>query len=157
LVPPNSDSRYVFLVACVAHKANAPRPARNLYISPWFRMAATLAERNSNAWFILSAKHGLLPPDKVIPPYNKTLSLMTRQERRTWAEQVLQNLGIVLKNADVVVFLAGLMYRYDLVRTLRERGHTVQVPMEGLRIGEQLAWLKRNLAGAESWPWNAWL
>jgi hypothetical protein len=43
-----------------------------------------------------------------------------------------------------VVFLAGERYREFLARHLASRGVEVSVPMEGLRIGEQLSWLGQH-------------
>jgi hypothetical protein len=37
----------VALVACVKTKADHPVPAKDLYVSPWFRMARAYAERRS--------------------------------------------------------------------------------------------------------------
>ncbi len=39
------------------------------------------------------------------------------------------------------IFLAGLRYREFLMRHLRERNVAIEIPMEGLKIGEQLRWL----------------
>lgn len=44
----------------------------------------------------------------------------------------------------VVVFLAGQRYREFLADHLKSRGIVVEVPMEGLRIGQQLSWLGRH-------------
>ena len=48
-----------------------PRPeaARDLYDGLWFRSARARAERAGDAWFILSARHGLLDPDARVQPY----------------------------------------------------------------------------------------
>ena len=43
-----------------------------------------------------------------------------------------------------VVFLAGARYREFLVPALREFGTSIEIPMEGLRIGEQLSWLANH-------------
>lgn len=66
----------VAFVSCVKTKADSARPAEQLCISPWFVMARRFAERNSDRWFILSAAYGLLDPDRVIEPYEKTLNDM---------------------------------------------------------------------------------
>lgn len=66
--------RDVFLVSCVAEKRPAPSVARDLYRSPWFLKARGLAEREGAAWFILSAEHGLVEPDDVVAPYDRTLN-----------------------------------------------------------------------------------
>lgn len=72
--PPPSPSP-VFLVACVAAKLDRPAPARDLYASPWFQKARAYVERQGGAWFILSAKHGLIAPETVIAPYDETLGV----------------------------------------------------------------------------------
>ena len=41
------------------------------------------------------------------------------------------------------VFLAGERYREFVAPALSDRGIEVQVPMQGMRIGKQLAWLNR--------------
>ncbi len=50
----------------------------------------------------------------------------------------------VLPDADEVVIFAGQRYREYLEGYLRLRFNSVTVPMEGLRIGQQLNWLKRG-------------
>ncbi len=97
-------------------------------------------------WFILSAKHGLLDPERMTEPYDKTLNTMSAAERREWAETVMDALHPRLARVRVVVIFAGEVYRKYLEPELRRRGIEIQVPMEGLRQGEQLAWLSAQLA-----------
>ena len=68
-------------------------------------------------------------------------------DRRTWARRVLKELEPHLDGIESVVFLAGQRYREFLEASLRSRGLSISVPMEGLRIGEQLRWLTRMLDG----------
>jgi hypothetical protein len=49
-----------------------------------------------------------------------------------------------LPAADRVVMLAGARYREFLLDYLRARFGKVELPMEGLKIGEQLHWLSVN-------------
>jgi len=133
------------LVACVAKKNSRPMPARDLYISVWFHKAAAYAVREADEWYILSAKHGLISPDTVIRPYDETLKGMSATARRDWATRVMEALMQRLDPGDTVIILAGQDYRAGLIEPLRQMGCTVLVPMEGLRIGEQLAWLKSQL------------
>ena len=51
----------------------------------------------------------------------------------------------VIHRGDEVVFLAGETYREYLAPIIRDLGCTTDVPMEGLGIGQQKAWLKRRL------------
>lgn len=105
-------------------------------------MEATEAE-----WYILSAEHGLLSPEDTVEPYNKTLNTLPREERRRWGEQVCADLSQHLNRGDTVVFLAGAKYREFLTPFLTGAGMTVEIPLEGKRIGEQLSWLKGQTDG----------
>lgn len=57
---------------------------------------------------------------------------------------VLGQLQPELTGVDRVVILAGARYREFLVDAIRDKDVTVEIPLEGMRIGEQLRWLKRN-------------
>ncbi len=81
----------------------------------------------------------------MIAPYDLTLSTMPVADRRRWASRVLTQLEPHLSGIGSVMFLAGRRYREFLEPSLRSRGLLVSIPMEGLRIGEQLRWLTREL------------
>ena len=152
ILPPQSLAQYncrmvIHLVSCVGRKQSVPAPARDLYTSSWFRKARSYADSTGRPWFVLSAKHGLVHPDEVISPYDLTLNTVLVADRRQWASRVLTQLGPHLDGIGSVVFLAGQRYRELLEPSLRNRGLVVSVPMEGLRIGEQLRWLTRELHG----------
>lgn len=70
---------------------------------------------------------------------------MNAAKRRIWAKGVLRSLLPRLSGSDEVVFLAGNAYRENLVSPIREQGCRVEIPMVGLRIGEQLNWLNEEL------------
>lgn len=136
------------LVACVGAKVSQPSPARDLYISDWFGKARAYAETKTGYgvagdWAILSACHGLVSPDTVIAPYEKALNRMPITQRREWAGRVMEQLSAryTLRNRDVI-FLAGIRYRELLIPSLKPIAASVTTPMEGLGIGEQLAWMK---------------
>lgn len=135
----------LYLVSCVKDKSTGPLPARELYTSDWFRKARSYVDRKGQPWFILSAKHGLVHPDDLITRYDLTLKTMKKADRYEWARKVFCQLQPHLAGLDSVIFLAGEPYREFLEPDLREVGLAVSVPMKGLRIGEQLKWLKRKL------------
>ena len=148
-VSPSDYVRYasehtVVLVSCVFQKQTKPVEAKDLYLSDWFLKARRFAEGVGVPWLILSAEHGLVRPDDMIAPYEKTLNTMPVQERREWADKVFTQLTSAVPDLRHVIVLAGSRYREILVDRLRARGVTVDVPMEGLRIGEQLSWLSQN-------------
>ena len=127
------------LVSCVKTKLRERAPGKDLYVSDWFCKARAVIEAAGWPWYILSAKYGLVDPDAIIEPYEKTLNTMPKSERIEWSRKVMNALDPRLVDVDSVVIFAGKKYRELLAPALRERGITVHVPMEGLRRGEQLA------------------
>ncbi len=139
------------LVSCVKSKVDHPAPAKDLYLrSAWFRKARTFAEAKAKQWFILSAAHGLLHPDTVIEPYDATLNGTGLEQRSAWAHMVKKQLTERERERELcgnrVIVLAGLNYRRGLISPLEKMYGSVEVPMEGLMMGQQLSWLGRNAA-----------
>ncbi|MGC0389142.1 DUF6884 domain-containing protein [Bradyrhizobium sp. USDA 241] len=134
----------VAFVSCVKTKADSARPAERLYISPWFVMARRYAHAIADRWFILSAAYGLVEPDRVIEPYEKTLNKMPIAERRGWAKLVTKQMDLAQVRGDEAVVLAGLNYRRHLEMPLLDRFKEIVVPMPGFAFGEQLSWLKEH-------------
>ncbi len=126
-------------------KRSTASVAKDLYLSPLFCKLRRYAESNASIWFILSAEHGVLRPEQVVEPYERTLNTMPKSGRLTWAERVKQQLLDMLPlpaDAEIVLF-AGLRYREEIEPFLRNCGFSVSVPLEGLGIGEQLRWLNQ--------------
>jgi hypothetical protein len=138
-------SNALVLVSCVKSKRSHAAKARDLYTSPLFTMARDLAEAHGSEIRILSALYGLVALDKEIAPYEYTLNKLGVTERRAWAESVLADLLPLAKKHGRVVFLAGERYREYLIGPLLRSRIDVQVPMEGLTLGQQLSWLKSQL------------
>jgi cytoplasmic iron level regulating protein YaaA (DUF328/UPF0246 family) len=134
----------IVLVACVSQKHEGAMPAWQLYCSTWFEKARVHAQRIGDEWYILSAKYGLVAPKRVIAPYNLKLSAEPAHVRKEWAIMVASDLEKVLHVGDRVVLLAGESYRENLIEPIKEMGCSVEIPMEGLRFGEQLRWLSRK-------------
>ena len=134
--------KHIVLIACGKTKAPIASPARRLYQGDLFQKSLAYAEQvlNADAIYVLSAKYGLVPIDRTIEPYEKTLNNMSSREIREWADAVLRDLRRVadLKN-DRFTILAGANYRKDLTAALRH----YDVPLEGLMFGQQLQFLKQ--------------
>lgn len=137
-------ARTLFLVSCVSRKRSTPCAARDLYTSNLFKKARRYVEADGSPWFILSAEYGLVDPGAFIAPYERTLNTMGVAVRRAWAERVLTALTPMLAGVDHVVVLAGDRYRAFLVPRIKERGIEVEVPLLGLRIGEQQRWFNER-------------
>lgn len=136
----------LFLISCCKTKAPIAAAARDLYISPWFRKARAVAERQAGDWRILSAEHGLIDPGQVLDPYETTLTGMSPADRLDWALRVWRELAELVEGGRPVVILAGAPYRQHLETWLVDRQAACSVPLRGLGLGQQLRWLSLALA-----------
>ena len=93
----------VCLVSCVGAKRSTAALAKDLYQSDWFNKARAYAELNGPSWFILSAKYGLIHPDEVIEPYERTLNTMGVAERQVWARLVQRQMDQRMPDASRIV------------------------------------------------------
>jgi len=134
----------IVLISCVGEKALEPMPAQDLYQSDWFKKARKYAEQNGDRWFILSALHGLLDPDHLIYPYEKTLNKMSVYERGQWSQMVWDQIRKKIPKGRII-FLAGEKYRFPLSIIMEGAGYYIEVPMKGMGIGQQLSWLKSQI------------
>jgi hypothetical protein len=141
------DNPTIALVACAGSKLPTAAPALELYSpSDLFRKASTYAAKNSDRWFILSARHGLVEPGQRLAPYNCTLNTMPAAERRQWAANVARQLAPLVGPDTRILWLAGEHYRRDLAAELRRLGVTQQLePLAHKGIGQQKQWLAAHL------------
>lgn len=155
----------LILVGCGKAKRAAAAPARELYTGSLFRAARAYAEARACApsgcpsvdWRILSAEHGLVHPDVDLEPYDTMLT-----DARVWAAWGSAVARAVVDYAHLhaplrLVVLAGERYARPLVRPLVVapglwRGGILEVeqPLEGLQLGERLAWFKRERRRAKT-------
>lgn len=144
-----SMSTDVILIGCVSKKEQDPKPAKDLYNSPLFARRRVYAERAGKPWFILSALHGLVAPETVLKPYDRTLKEMPEVERLAWGKRVVEQLQTSLGSLRGIDFElhAGEDYARSLEAMLRSKGASVARPLRGLAIGKQLQWYDRVLTG----------
>jgi hypothetical protein len=139
--------RTIILLSCSARKAANPLPAAELYQGTLFKASlAWSQQQEADATYILSAKHHLVEPDRVLQPYDLTLNDMPIAELRRWSETVLEQLNSATDlERDRFIILAGDKYRKFLMPHLRN----VKLPLEGMRIGEQVQFLQREVQASE--------
>jgi hypothetical protein len=125
------------LIGCSKVKLPQAAPARLLYRGDLFQKSRAWAEMRGARWLVLSAKYGVVEPDTVLEPYDETLASWTKARRAEWDRLVLQQLG--LRARVPLLLLAGARYRGWTA------GLDVKVPLLGMEIGEQKAWLAREL------------
>ena len=134
----------LYLVSCVGNKNPGPAPAKDLYTGTWFSYARCHVEKLGHRWFILSAKHRLVEPDRELECYDCTLNGKGVEHKRAWAAEVFTQLKPHLAGVESVTFLAGRDYYEFLVEPLRKRGLAVSISMEHMKQGKQLQWLKEQ-------------
>lgn len=144
--------RIVGLVSCSSKKKSAATSARTLYSSELFRRSKRWAEANCDDWYILSAKHGLLHPDRRIAPYDVSLKSVSGNLARQWSAGVADALKTLVKAGDVVVLLAGANYTKFLLSILRSWQIRLSLPLEGRAIGHRLQWFSDQEARRPVWP-----
>ena len=94
--------------------------------------------------YILSAKHHLLPLDKVIAPYDVSLKKdITKEEDRVkWGEKVIEELKKVADiKKDKFIILAGKNYVAPIENSLPK----LELPLKGKGIGQMLKFLNEKI------------
>ena len=134
----------IVLIGCGKRKQPHRTRAENLYLGTLFEFSLRYARSLSpDMIFILSAKHGLLDLGHEIEPYDMTLNNMPVAEIRAWSSNVVARLR---ERADLrhdhFIFLAGDRYRRFILPHVR----SFELPLRGLRFGEQLQFLKRQVS-----------
>lgn len=134
----------IALIACAKNKADKATQARELYQSTLFRFNLHYAQkRETDATYILSAKHHLLGLEEVIEPYDKTLGDMLAKEVKAWSAEVAGQLREACNTEKThFIILAGRRYRKYLLPYL----DSYEIPMEEMGIGKQLQFLKRQIS-----------
>lgn len=134
----------VALVGCSSTKLTRRAPARDLYTSALFKKSVAFAEATCERWYVLSALHGLVRPDAELDPYDAKLGSKNGPPVWDWARRVQGQLAIELRDVPRVtlVALAGEQYR----TVLHPCAWPFEIPMKGLGIGEQLAYLTNAIA-----------
>lgn len=133
----------IILISCVTKKLSSKAKAKDLYISPLFKLSLKYAQSlNPDKIFILSAKYRLLGLEEEIEPYNKTLNTMPSKEVKEWASKIIKQLNKIIDlDKDEIIFLAGERYRKHILPHISN----YKIPLKGLSIGKQLKYLKEKI------------
>lgn len=110
------------LISCVSQKkqikSNERIKAKELYISQLFKKAWSYANKlKHDRIYILSAKYGLLSPEKSIGYYNETLLKYPANKQKEWADNVLSQLkkeGCNLEDDEFMLLAGKTYYKYLL-------------------------------------------
>jgi len=136
-------TKKIVLISCASKKLANKSKAEDLYISTLFRLSLAYAKKlKPDKIFILSAKYGLLNLNDEIATYNENLNNKPVSDIKIWAEKVVFKLGKIanLQN-NIFIFFAGKKYREYILPYIKN----YEIPLKGLRIGEQLKFLKEKI------------
>lgn len=132
----------VVLVGCGDKKLNRPAaPARDLYISTYFKKKVEWAERNNFVWYVLSAKYGILAPSQPTKNYNLNMQavILDHSAFIHWREMVRAQIASI--KPDKIILLAGVAYvsAFKSIYPISK----IELPLQGLTIGHQMAYLSK--------------
>lgn len=136
--------RRLILIGCGSAKQSSAYPAKDLYTGSLFRARRQYAESRADYWFILSAKYGLLEPERQIDPYELDLRKQSAEARTVWTYRVAEAIKAVstqLTDSSLSVEIhAGAPYAENLQCLLEQAGcfAEVQWPVRGLTQGAQM-------------------
>ena len=137
----------IVLLSCTKSKTPYEAPAQELYsASPMFQKTLEYGKTlKPDKMYILSAKHHLVPLNKKLKPYDKTLKEMPKDEKEKWGEETYREMKQAGLNPekDTFVFLAGNEYIKPLTKYIPEKN--IETPMEGKKFGQRLKWLNAQL------------
>jgi hypothetical protein len=157
----DGSPRVLTLVSCAASKQDLAEgetvPARELYDSAVHTCKDRYA-RHSHAYYIASAKFGLVHHDEDLPEYDQRLSDRTEDEQMQWARDLLADLADAVDRHDVdaVVFLGGREYVAPLLALVDESplAAPIYTPWQSLDeitgVGKGMAWSNTEA----HWPEN---
>lgn len=123
-------------------------PIVDLYVGNLYTARLAYAKQLGGPHWIVSGFHGIRRPDYVVGPYERDLASMRSDELRAWQGQ--QEFGAlqIAEPGDRVVVLASAPYAGKWCAALARSGCTVDLPLAGMQIGEQLQWLKAQRSAA---------
>jgi hypothetical protein len=144
----------IALIGCGDKKLDHAAPARDLYVGNVFAARRDYVEHGDfDAWWIISAKHYLVHPSRVLEPYDESLTKRSVAHRRAWASVVAHQLenNAQLVGTDVEVHAGKAYYDHGLVAALRAIGAHVTVPTEACGgVGYVVQWYARARAARSS-------
>lgn len=136
----------VAIVGCGKAKRDFRSKARNLYTSNYATKKRDFAEVVADDWFVLSAKHGLVEPDRRIDPYDVTADDVDPAEFNQMVSDQAERHADVFADADRVVVLAGSTYIDAVDGFLASLSCPVEYPFDDTAgIGDQMSVLKEMI------------
>lgn len=134
-----SESKQITVISCGKSKIKASIcEAKDAYNGRAFLLKKKFAELNGNPWFILSAKYGLITPNRLIyPDYDKTIK--TKADIEQLAQVIRSQLPSYLdfSAANEIIFLGPANYVESLNLAFSEASYPKLIHItKGMKQGE---------------------
>lgn len=127
-------------------KAKDTTTAGEMFKSGFFRLAkdyAVFAFKAENVRTI-DPVHGVRKLNDMIRPFDKTMKMLSNEEKDTWAKSVVEQLKL-LPSGTEIVFLCGTDYVKPVRKQLEESGYIINHFTHSLGgMGHQLKFFKEN-------------
>ena len=121
-----------------------PTPAKDAYVSTYFRKCRAFAEKYGTGWAIFSAKYGIIFPDFTIHK-NYDVSFKTGSTSLVETKLEQQLVEMEIEKYEAVISLCGQSYYKKLESVCRRLNLTLQNPLAHLSIGLRMRLLKNAL------------
>ena len=144
------DHNNFIIISCAKQKiwdktlSAGPTPAKDAYVSAYFRLCRAFAEKYGTGWAIFSAKYGIISPDFIIHE-NYDVSFKTAPFSLTEIQLHRQLVDMEIEKYDSVIFLGGQSYYKKLESVCRCLNLPLQNPLAHLFIGQRMRLLKNAL------------
>lgn len=129
----------ITIISCGKLKNKKVRcPAKDAYAGRSFLLKRKYAELSNNPWFILSAKYGLIRPDRYIDP-NYDVTISTKVDCQELAGKIKRQIPQYLEftMAEEIVFLGPSTYFKSLELAMSGKDRVVMKHLtKGLRTGQ---------------------
>lgn len=139
------DTTWLGVVNCGGTKLAHKAPAKEIYKSSYFQAKREFCEEVMDEWIILSAEYGILQPDEVIEPYDKSLETLTSGEIEEWKAEVLD---YPYEDYTVVEILLSSDYYEPLKEDFDQMDVPISTPLVRMGIMHQVEFLL-NMAEKE--------
>lgn len=129
--------KYCF-IGCSKRKKIFSCQAKDLYAGHLFYLSYQYGKSKADSIYILSAKYGLIPEYKIIPPYDLALKHTGKEYLVKWQRKINRQ----IKRYDIsgsLLFLAP--EKYLPVNYIGE----IHSPLKNLSIGKRIGWLHQQL------------
>lgn len=105
------DKKVLVITSCSAKKRKSSKPLKaiELYDGDFFKKVRNFIVRNSFNFMIISAKYGLISPNKKILPYDKIIK--SYDDINALKEKVKPILAPIIEDYDKILLLMGEKYK----------------------------------------------